>query len=51
MDSKGPWILLAISAFPMAIKQWLNVLQMVMASNWLAEGDREDRRKAQRKVR
>jgi CDP-diacylglycerol--inositol 3-phosphatidyltransferase len=46
MDSTVPWIL-AVASFPvMAGKQWINVVQMVKASKWLAEGDREMRRKA-----
>ena len=46
MDSTVPWVL-AITAFPgMALKQWINILQMVKASLWLAEGDRKARRLA-----
>ena len=30
----------------MAFKQWVNIVQMVKASKWLAEGDRTDRKKA-----
>jgi CDP-diacylglycerol--inositol 3-phosphatidyltransferase len=30
----------------MALKQYINVVQMVKASQWLAEGDREARKKA-----
>jgi CDP-diacylglycerol--inositol 3-phosphatidyltransferase len=46
MDSTVPWIL-AVASFPvMAGKQWINVVQMVKASKWLAEGDREMRRRA-----
>ena len=30
----------------MAFKQGVNVLQLVKASKWLAEGDRRDRKKA-----
>ncbi|KAF2259930.1 hypothetical protein CC78DRAFT_474270 [Lojkania enalia] len=45
MDSRVPWIL-AIVSFPiMAGKQYINVVQLVKASKWLAEGDREERRK------
>ncbi|EKG12618.1 CDP-alcohol phosphatidyltransferase [Macrophomina phaseolina MS6] len=45
MDSTVPWIL-AIVSFPvMAGKQFINVVQLVKASKWLAEGDREERRK------
>lgn len=39
MDSKLPWILAGISFPIMAIKQILNVVQLVKASKWLAEGD------------
>ncbi|KAI1139829.1 hypothetical protein F5Y05DRAFT_333896 [Hypoxylon sp. FL0543] len=46
MDSTFPWILAGISAPVMALKQFLNVLQMVKASRWLAEGDVNARRKA-----
>ncbi|OTA91044.1 hypothetical protein M434DRAFT_397527 [Hypoxylon sp. CO27-5] len=46
MDSTFPWILAGISAPVMALKQFLNVLQMVKASRWLAEGDVDARRKA-----
>jgi len=44
MDSKGPWIIAGISAPVMALKQFLNVLQLVKASKWLAEGDIRTRR-------
>jgi CDP-diacylglycerol--inositol 3-phosphatidyltransferase len=46
MDSTVPWVLVAVSAPVMALKQWINCVQMVKASQWLAEGDREARRKA-----
>jgi CDP-diacylglycerol--inositol 3-phosphatidyltransferase len=46
MDSTVPWICMLTSAPFMAIKQWINVVQMVKASQWLAEGDRKARRKA-----
>lgn len=39
MDSTVPWILAAISAPVMLGKQVINVIQMVKASRWLAEGD------------
>ncbi|KAF2849191.1 CDP-diacylglycerol-inositol 3-phosphatidyltransferas-like protein PIS [Plenodomus tracheiphilus IPT5] len=45
MDSTVPWVLMIASAPVMAIKQWINVVQMVKASQWLAEGDREMRKK------
>ncbi|KAI0181794.1 CDP-alcohol phosphatidyltransferase [Hypoxylon sp. FL1284] len=46
MDSTFPWILAGISAPIMALKQFLNVLQLVKASRWLAEGDVRSRRAA-----
>lgn len=46
MDSTVPWILMLGSSPIMAIKQYINVVQMVTASQWLAEGDREARRQA-----
>jgi CDP-diacylglycerol--inositol 3-phosphatidyltransferase len=45
MDSTVPWIL-AIVSFPgMFGKQLINVIQLVKASRWLAEGDRIERRR------
>jgi CDP-diacylglycerol--inositol 3-phosphatidyltransferase len=29
----------------MLFKQWVNVVQLVKASKWLAEGDRKDRKR------
>ena len=46
MDSTVPWILMVVSCPIMILKQWINIVQMVKASQWLAEGDREMRRKA-----
>jgi CDP-diacylglycerol--inositol 3-phosphatidyltransferase len=46
MDSWWPWVLAGISFPVMAGKQIINVIQLVKASRWLAEGDREERRKA-----
>ena len=43
MDSTGPWIIAGISSPFMIVKQYLNVLQLVKASKWLAEGDRAAR--------
>lgn len=44
MDSTVPWII-AIVSFPiMMLKQIINVVQLVKASRWLAEGDLEARR-------
>jgi CDP-diacylglycerol--inositol 3-phosphatidyltransferase len=45
MDSTVPWILAAVSAPIMLAKQWINVVQMVKASQWLAEGDRLERKR------
>ena len=45
MDSFGPWVLAGV-AFPvMAAKQFINVVQLVKASRWLAEGDRAARKR------
>ncbi|KAK0285178.1 phosphatidylinositol synthase 1 (CDP-alcohol phosphatidyltransferase1) [Friedmanniomyces endolithicus] len=51
MDSMVPWILTLGSAPVMFIKQWINVLQLVKASQWLAEGDRMDRMQALKEAR
>lgn len=45
MSSTVPWILAVISFPVMFGKQWINVVQLVKASKWLAEGDRAERRK------
>jgi CDP-diacylglycerol--inositol 3-phosphatidyltransferase len=45
MDSTVPWILLWTSCLPMVFKQYVNVVQLMMASRRLAEGDRETRKK------
>lgn len=45
MDSTIPWILAAVSFPVMFFKQFVNVVQLVNASKWLAEGDRETRKK------
>ena len=45
MDSTVPWILAAVSSPVMAGKQIINVVQMVKASKWLAEGDLQARKK------
>ncbi|KAF1968226.1 hypothetical protein BU23DRAFT_558754 [Bimuria novae-zelandiae CBS 107.79] len=45
MDSTVPWIL-CIASFPIMFgKQIINVVQMVKASKWLAEGDRAERKR------
>jgi len=46
MDSTVPWIIAGVCFPVMAFKQALNILQLVYASQWLAEGDREVRRAA-----
>lgn len=46
MDSTVPWILAAISLLGFAFKQFLNVVQLVKACRWLAEGDRDLRKAA-----
>ncbi|KAJ9160657.1 CDP-diacylglycerol--inositol 3-phosphatidyltransferase [Coniochaeta hoffmannii] len=43
MDSTVPWILAGISAPVMALKQFINVVQLVKASQRLAEMDRKAR--------
>jgi CDP-diacylglycerol--inositol 3-phosphatidyltransferase len=45
MDSSFPWALAGISAPFMLIKQYINVIQLIEASKWLAEGDVEERRR------
>lgn len=45
MDSFWPWVIAGVSAPVMAGKQILNLVQLVKASRWLAEGDREKRSK------
>ncbi|KAF2714884.1 hypothetical protein K504DRAFT_445813 [Pleomassaria siparia CBS 279.74] len=45
MDSTIPWILAVISFPVMFGKQWINVIQLIKASKWLAEGDRAERKK------
>ncbi|KAF7194101.1 CDP-diacylglycerol--inositol 3-phosphatidyltransferase [Pseudocercospora fuligena] len=45
MDSTVPWVLTIASAPVMLFKQWVNIIQLVKASKWLAEGDRKDRKK------
>jgi len=46
MDSMVPWVLTLASSPVMVLKQYINVEQLVKASQWLAEGDRRDRKKA-----
>ncbi|KAK5116421.1 hypothetical protein LTR62_007968 [Meristemomyces frigidus] len=49
MDSTVPWILTVGSAPIMCLKQYINIVQLVKASRWLAEGDRRDRMRERRK--
>ncbi|KAI4186108.1 MAG: hypothetical protein L6R41_003680 [Letrouitia leprolyta] len=44
MDSFWPWVIAGVSFPVMAGKQILNVVQLVKASKWLAEGDIDARR-------
>lgn len=44
MDSFWPWVITIVSAPVMALKQGINVVQLVKASRWLAEGDVQTRR-------
>ncbi|KAF4931845.1 CDP-diacylglycerol--inositol 3-phosphatidyltransferase [Colletotrichum viniferum] len=44
MDSFWPWVLTGVSFPIMAMKQFINVVQIVKASKWLAEGDLAMRR-------
>jgi CDP-diacylglycerol--inositol 3-phosphatidyltransferase len=46
MDSIVPWTLVVISTPVMLFKQSVNVVQIIKASEWLAQGDRDDRAKA-----
>ncbi|PSN74867.1 hypothetical protein BS50DRAFT_581630 [Corynespora cassiicola Philippines] len=45
MDSTIPWILAVISFPVMFGKQWINVVQLIKASKWLAEGDIAERQR------
>jgi len=46
MDSFWPWVIAGVSFPIMAIKQGINVVQLVKASRWLAEGDIATRKAA-----
>jgi CDP-diacylglycerol--inositol 3-phosphatidyltransferase len=46
MDSFWPWVIAGVSSPIMAVKQIINVVQLVKASRWLAEGDIEMRKAA-----
>lgn len=45
MDSTIPWIITVVSFPVMAFKQYVNVVQIVRASTWLAEGDLAERKR------
>ncbi|KAI9863403.1 MAG: CDP-diacylglycerol-inositol 3-phosphatidyltransferase [Trichoglossum hirsutum] len=45
MDSFWPWVIAGITFPVMAGKQFINVVQLVKAAKWLAEGDIEARRR------
>jgi CDP-diacylglycerol--inositol 3-phosphatidyltransferase len=45
MDSTIPWIAASVSFPIMFGKQIINVIQLIKASKWLAEGDLEERRR------
>ena len=49
IDSFWPWVITGISAPVMLFKQFVNIVQMVNASKWLAEGDRLNRRASRNK--
>ncbi len=49
IDSFWPWVVTGISAPVMLFKQFVNVVQLVNASRWLAEGDRLNRRANRKK--
>lgn len=44
ISSSAPWFILAVSSSFMLFKQYVNVIQLVEASRWLAQGDVETRR-------
>ncbi|RAH73143.1 CDP-diacylglycerol--inositol 3-phosphatidyltransferase [Aspergillus aculeatinus CBS 121060] len=44
IDSFWPWVITGISFPVMALKQFINVVQLVKASKWLAEGDMASRK-------
>jgi CDP-diacylglycerol--inositol 3-phosphatidyltransferase len=46
MDATWPLRIARLSSPIMALKQWINVLQLVKASKWLAEGDIQARKDA-----
>lgn len=44
MDSFWPWVIAGVSFPIMAAKQFINVVQLVKACKWLAEGDIQSRK-------
>ncbi|KAJ5535870.1 hypothetical protein N7513_009056 [Penicillium frequentans] len=48
IDSFWPWVITGVAAPVMAFKQFVNIVQMVNASKWMAEGDLEARRNRKR---
>jgi CDP-diacylglycerol--inositol 3-phosphatidyltransferase len=38
-------MLVYLSALPMLVKQYINIQQLVIASQWIAEGDAPERAK------
>lgn len=44
IDSQIPWIITIVSAPIMLFKQYVNVIQLVHASQLLAESDKQTRR-------
>jgi len=50
MDSFWPWVIAGVSFPVMALKQIINVIQLVKASRWLAEGDVRARRERKKKL-
>jgi CDP-diacylglycerol--inositol 3-phosphatidyltransferase len=50
MDSFWPWVIAGVSFPVMALKQIINVIQLVKASRWLAEGDVQARRERKKKL-
>ena len=49
IDSSLLRVLLACTAAPMLFKQYINVVQMIVASEWLAEGDIVERKERRAK--
>ncbi|KAK4453707.1 hypothetical protein QBC34DRAFT_394808 [Podospora aff. communis PSN243] len=50
MDSFWPWVIAGVSFPVMALKQIINVIQLIKASRWLAEGDVRARRERKKKL-